>query len=56
MVGTSFGTPNGQIQNAYVIRELYEPLGDPRYTDAGAIFDIMAYTVVQYGLAQAAVA
>ena len=50
------GQVNGQIQDAYAIRELYEPLGDPRYTDAGAIFDIMAHTVVQHGLSQASAA
>ena len=44
------GQVNGQIQDAYALRELYEQLGDPKYTDKGAIFDIMAYTVVQKGL------
>ncbi|MCK6619730.1 MAG: type I restriction endonuclease subunit R [Calditrichaceae bacterium] len=41
---------NGDIQDAYAIRELYEQLGDPKYTDTGAIFDIMAFTVIQKGL------
>ena len=41
---------NSDIQNAYVLRELYEQLGDPTYTDKGAIFDIMAYTVIQKSL------
>lgn len=41
---------NRDIQDAYVLRELYEQLGDPKYTDRGAIFDIMAYTVIQKGL------
>lgn len=41
---------NGDIQNAYALRELYEQLGDPKYTDNGAIFDIMAFTVIQKGL------
>jgi len=41
---------SGDIQNAYAVRELYEQLGDPKYTDKGAIFDIMAYTVIQQGL------
>jgi len=50
------GQVNSQIQDAYVIRELYEPLGDPKYIDAGAIFDIMAHTVVQHGLVQAGAA
>ena len=50
------GQVNGQIQEAYVIRELYERLGDPKYTDAGAIFDIMAHTVVQHGMMEAGAA
>ena len=41
---------NGHIQEAYVARELYEQLADPKYTDNGAIFDIMAYTVVEQGI------
>ena len=41
---------NHDIQDAYVLRELYEQLGDPKYTDRGAIFDIMAFTVIQKGL------
>lgn len=45
---------NGDIQDAYAIRELYEQLGDPKYTDTGAIFDIMAFTVIQKGLELAA--
>lgn len=44
---------NTQIQDAYAIRERYEPLADPKYTDTGAIFDIMAHTVVQHGLEHA---
>lgn len=43
---------NGSIQDAYVIRALYDELGDSKYTDQGAIFDIMAYTVIQKGLEQ----
>ena len=41
---------------AYAIRELYEPLGDAKCTDTGAIFDIMAHTVVQHGLEEATAA
>lgn len=41
---------NGQIQDAYALRELYEQLGDPKYTDTGAIFDILAHTVIQKGI------
>lgn len=50
------GQINTDIQDAYALRELYEQLGDPKYTDTGAIFDIMAFTVIQKGLelAQAA--
>ena len=44
------GQVNGDIQNAYAVRELYEQLGDPKYTDNGAIFDIMAFTVIQKGI------
>ena len=47
---------NKEIQEAYTIRSLYEPLGDPKYTDKGAIFDIMAFTVIQKGLEMAAAA
>ena len=43
-------TVNGDIQDAYAIRELYVQLGDPKYTDTGAIFDIIAFTVIQKGL------
>ncbi|QDV62758.1 DEAD/DEAH box helicase family protein [Crateriforma conspicua] len=38
------------IQDAYALRLLYEQLGDPKYIDPGAIFDIMAYTVIQKGI------
>ncbi|KIU53303.1 restriction endonuclease subunit S [Pseudomonas putida] len=44
------GQINAGIQDAYALRELYEQLGDPKYTDRGAIFDIMAFTVIQKGL------
>lgn len=45
---------NGKIQSAYAERGRYDELGDPKYTDAGAIFDIMAVTVVQNHLGSAA--
>ena len=48
------GQINEGIQDAYALRELYEQLGDPKYTDRGAIFDIMAYTVIEKGLEMAA--
>jgi type I restriction enzyme R subunit len=38
-----------QIQQAYEDRNRYESLWDPKYLDAGAIFDIMAYTVIESG-------
>ena len=44
------GQVNSGIQDAYAVRALYEQLGDPKYTDRGAIFDIMAYTVIHKGL------
>lgn len=44
------GQVNSGIQDAYAMRALYEQLGDPKYTERGAIFDIMAYTVIQKGL------
>ncbi len=47
---------NGQIQEAYVLRELYERVVDPKYIDLGAIFDIMAHTVIQQGLEKASAA
>lgn len=44
------GQVNSGIQDAYAVRALFEQLGDPKYTDQGAIFDIMAYMVIQKGL------
>jgi type I restriction enzyme, R subunit len=40
-----------QIQGAYVQRQLFDALADPKYIDTGAIFEIMAYTVVEQHLA-----
>jgi type I restriction enzyme R subunit len=45
---------NGQIQAAYVEHGRYDELGDEKYTDAGAIFDIMAATVIYCNLQEAA--
>ena len=42
--------PNQIIQQAYIARDKDELLGDPKYTEKGAIFDIMAYTVIQKDL------
>jgi type I restriction enzyme R subunit len=44
------GQVNGEIQDAYALRLLYEQLGDPKYTEKTGIFDIMAFTVIQKGL------
>ncbi len=37
---------NGEIQAAYAERGRYEELADEKYIDPGAIFDIMAVTVI----------
>jgi type I restriction enzyme R subunit len=44
---------NGEIQTAYDGRGRYEELGDPKYTDTGGIFDIMAVTVIHAHLSSA---
>ncbi len=44
--GTYQGQVNGLIQEAYAVRGRYEALADVKYTDTGAIFDIMARTVI----------
>ena len=48
------GQVNGAIQTAYDDRGRYEELADPKYTDTGGIFDIMAVTVIQTHLAETA--
>lgn len=45
---------NQMIQDAYSDRGRYEDLTDPKYIDDGAIFDIMAMTVIGYHLPQGA--
>lgn len=45
---------NSQIQLAYSVRGRYDELTDPKYIDVGAIFDIMAITVIRQHLAMAA--
>lgn len=45
---------NGQVQSAYADRGRYEELADAKYTDPGAIFDIMAVTVIRQNLTAAA--
>jgi hypothetical protein len=47
---TCQGQVNGQIQAAYAERERYEELTDAKYIDPGAIFDIMAITVIRHNL------
>jgi hypothetical protein len=38
------------IQNSYEDRARYEELADPKYIAPGAIFDMMALTVIYFGL------
>ena len=45
--GAYRGQVNGEIQTTYDERGRYEELSDPKYTDTGGIFDIMAVTVIQ---------
>lgn len=48
------GHVNGEIQAAYAERGRYEELGEGKYTDPGAIFDIMAITVIERNLREVA--
>ncbi len=48
------GQVNGDIQTTYNARGRYDELADPKYTDTGGIFDIMAVTVIQTHLSLAA--
>lgn len=41
---------NEVIQDTYEQRDRYEALWDPKYIDDGAIFDIMAFTIVEHGI------
>jgi len=52
--GAYRGQVNGKIQTAYDERGRYEELSDPKYTEIGAIFDIMAFAVIQHHLSSAA--
>ncbi len=45
------GQVNEDIQLTYDERMRYDELADPKYTDIGGIFDIMAVTVIQQHLA-----
>ncbi len=51
--GAYRGQVNGEIQGAYNGLARYDELADPKYTDAGGIFDIMAVTVIQTHLTAA---
>jgi type I restriction enzyme, R subunit len=48
------GQVNGEIQNTYEGLGRYKELVDPKYIELGAIFDIMAMTVIHSHLALAA--
>ena len=50
------GQVNKLIQSAYYERERYKELTDAKYIEPGAIFDIMAYTVIQQNVQEAAAA
>ena len=50
---TYAGQVNHSIQDSYEGRGRYEELADPKYIDPGAIFDMMALTVIYYGLQRA---
>ena len=48
------GQVNGEIQTTYDAHGRYDELADPKYTDTGGIFDLMAVTVIQTHLSEAA--
>ncbi|MBI5797161.1 MAG: type I restriction endonuclease subunit R, partial [Planctomycetes bacterium] len=50
---TYAGQVNHSIQDSYEGRGRYEEVADPKYIDPGAIFDMMALTVIYYGLQHA---
>jgi type I restriction enzyme R subunit len=52
--GSYRGQVNGEIRISYNDLARYEELADPKYTDAGGIFDIMALTVIQTHLSASA--
>jgi hypothetical protein len=52
--GTYRGQVNSEIPDTYNERGRYEELSDPKYIDIGGIFDIMAVTVIQQHLSEAA--
>lgn len=52
--GAYRGQVNGEIQVEYNGLARYDELADPKYTDTGGIFDIMAVTVIETHLTAAA--
>jgi type I restriction enzyme R subunit len=52
--GAYRGQVNGEIQVAYNGLARFDELADPKYTDTGGIFDIMAITVIQTHLSSVA--
>lgn len=52
--GAYRGQLNGEIQGSYNALARFDELADPKYTDTGGIFDIMAVTVIQTHLTAAA--
>ncbi len=52
--GAYRGQVNGEIQVTYNELARYDELADPKYTDTGGIFDIMAVTVIETHLMAAA--
>ncbi len=50
--GAYRGQVNGEIQVSYNDLARYDELADPKYTDTGGIFDIMAVTVIETHLRQ----
>lgn len=52
--GAYRGRVNGEIQISYNDLARYDELADPKYTETGGIFDIMAVTVIETHLSAAA--
>ena len=52
--GSYRGQVNSEIQDSYEELARYEELADSQYIDTGGIFDIMAVTVIQSHLMEAA--
>ena len=54
--GAYRGQVNSEIKVTYTGLARYDELADPKYTDTGGIFDIMAVTVIQHNLQYAVAA